>query len=168
MNRLISLLYGELKAIARHQLRRYRVGESLNTTALVNETYVKLRESQRWQLPGTRLEFLGLAACVMRNITVDKLRAKATSKRGGGVAALHLDESLVASAQPDEQMLAIDEALRALEATDEHLVRLVECKFFAGYTDAEVAEIMGCSSRTVQRNWVKAKATLAQMMRESV
>ena len=164
LNRLLPHLYDQLRAVAHNQLRRNPAGETLRTTALVNEAYLKLREGQRKVFPASRLEFMGLAACVMRSIIVDKIRARAAVKRGAGADALELKESLAEAPARDEQVLALDEALETLQDIDERLVRLVECRFFAGYSGDEIAEILDCSRTTVQRDWRRAKGLLAELM----
>ena len=160
----MPLLYEDIKGIARGQLRRSSPGQTLNTTALVNEAYLKLQGGNRQKFPVSESEFMALAACVMRGIIVDTVRAKVSAKRGEGAVPLELDEQMVQSPGRDEQILALDEALSELATVDEDLVQLVECKFFAGYSGDEIGQMLGRSRRSVQRDWQRAKALLSEMM----
>lgn len=150
--------YGELRRLARRQLRRLRPGQTLTTTALVHEAFVKLVKG-----PVTtedRNHFLALAARAMRQILVDYARGRACGKRGGGVRPTTLDgDSIPVEALADE-MLGIDRALTRLEVLDERLARLVEWRFFGGMTEDEVAVALGVTARTVRRDWQKARAFL--------
>ena len=150
--------YGELRRLARRQLRRLRPGQTLTTTALVHEAFVKLVKG-----PVTaedRSHFLALAARAMRQILVDYARRRASGKRGGGARPATLDgDSIPVEALADE-MLGIDRALTHLEILDERLARLVEWRFFGGMTEDEVAVALGVTARTVRRDWQKARAFL--------
>ena len=150
--------YSELRRLARRQLRRLRPGQTLTTTALVHEAFVKLVKG-----PVTaedRAHFLALAARAMRQILVDYARRRASGKRGGGARPTTLDgDSIPVEALADE-MLGIDRALDRLEALDERLARLVEWRFFGGMTEDEVAVASGVTARTVRRDWQKARAFL--------
>lgn len=162
LNRLVPLVYEELRKIAHVQLLRERAGHTLNTTALVHEAYVKLVDQDRveWR---DRTHFYGVAAQAMRRILVNYAEARRTQKRGGGAEKVPLDESLVAldDAQLDE-LLALDQALNRLQAFNPRGARVVEYRFFAGLQHDEVAEIMDLSAVTVRRAWSAAKTWLRE------
>jgi RNA polymerase sigma factor (TIGR02999 family) len=156
---LFGILYQELRRLARLQLRR-RVRDSLATTGLVHEAYVKLADQSRLELRD-RGHFLALAAKAMRQILLDHARKRSANKRGGRAAHSALDEAVVAVADvraPD--LLALDDALVRLEALDPRLARIVEVRFFAGLSVKETADALGLSERTVKRDWQKARAFL--------
>lgn len=165
-DRLIPLVYGELQRIARRQLRRLRPGETLGTTGLVHEAYIKLvdREQASWQ---GRNHFFAIAARAMRQILVNHAIAKQTEKRGGGRVPVELDETRIAAPEPEARLLALDEALIQLAELDARLPRVVECRFFAGLTEKETAEALGVSLRTVQRDWKAARAWLREELGEA-
>jgi RNA polymerase sigma factor (TIGR02999 family) len=154
---LVEAFYEELHRLARRERRRAGASETLNTTALVNEAYLKLFKGGRWK---DRAHFLNTAAMAMRQALVQHARARSAAKRGGGVAALPLDDADGVLAQPEDRVMALDDALARLEALNPRLARVVECRYFAGYTEAEAATAMGVTERTVQRDWAKAKAFL--------
>ena len=159
LDRITVLVYDELREIAhRHRLARGRDG-SLATTALVHEAYLKLVDQSRarWN---DRAHFLALAAVAMRHILADRAKARLAEKRGGKQVAVTLDEDTIASADQPGALLQLDDALRRLEQVDGRLARVVECRFFGGMTDDEVAEALGVNVRTVQRDWVKARMLL--------
>jgi RNA polymerase sigma factor (TIGR02999 family) len=158
--RVFSALYAELQQIARRERRRLRAGETLNTTAVVHEAYVRLLHDQDlpWE---SRSHLLGTAAVAMRRLLIDRAREHQAQKRGGGVRPVDFDEALaVAADTASDQLLALDEALRELEGVDARLARVVELRFFGGMTDAEAAQVLGCGERTLRRDWQKAKAFL--------
>ena len=159
--RLVPLVYDDLRRVARSQLRRLRVGETLDTTALVHEAYVRLVDQTHasWQDRG---HFLAVSAVAMRQILIDHAREKTRLKRGGGVDKVPLDEAVVAAAADAERLIEIDLALRKLAGQDPRLVRVVECRYFAGLSEQETADAMGTSLRTAQRDWLKAKAWLRE------
>lgn len=164
LERLTPLVYEELRAVARRQLKGRRAGLTLDTTALVNEAYVKLvdAKSSDWQ---DRQHFLSVAGVVMRNILVDAARKRTAEKRGGGEAPVTLDELRLAASAPGVEgraveILAVDAALTALARLNERLSRLVELLYFAGLTEEEAAAVLGISDRTVRRDWRKARAFL--------
>jgi len=157
--RLFELVYRDLQRIARGQRARLGGARALETTELVHEAYLKLVDAER--LPSdSRGHFLAVAARAMRQILVDQARARAAAKRGGGEAALPLEEERVGVGAKGEEILALNEALAALGARNERLVRVVECRYFAGLTEAETALALSVSTRTVQRDWLKARAWL--------
>lgn len=164
MDRLMALVYDELRAIAHRQLRRRRPGQTLDTTALVHEAYLKLVDpgGAAWQ---ERHHFFSVAAVAIRHILVDAARRRAARKRGGEAVRVTFDELLPAQrdlgAGVDAvEILALDQALTSLAALNERLSRLVELRFFAGLTEEETAEVLGTSERTVRRDWRKARAFL--------
>ena len=161
VDRLFELVYDELRRIARRQLRGARGAETLSTTALVHEAYLKLSRDGGWSVHD-RAHFFALAARAMRHVLVDHARHRGRAKRGGGIAALELDEALVAAPDRGAELLAIDDALGRLEAAAPELARLVELRFFAGLSIEEVAELRGVSDRTVKRHWRSARAFLYQ------
>jgi RNA polymerase sigma factor (TIGR02999 family) len=158
-DRLLPLIYDELRAVARRQLRRRRPGQTLDTTALVNEAYVKLvdRKGADWRDRG---HFLSVAAVAMRHILVDHARSRVALKRGGSLRVTLDEARLGADAGADVEILALDEALTSLASLDERLSRLVELRFFGGLTVEETAGLLGVSGRTVKRDWRKARAFL--------
>jgi RNA polymerase sigma factor (TIGR02999 family) len=160
-DRLFAVVYGELRGLARGQLRRIPARDTLSTTALVNETYLKLAGDRPWTARD-RSHFFALAARAMRQILVDHARRRARQKRGGGVAPVSLDEALVPSPDRAEELLALDAALERLEAMDAELAQIVEWRFFAGLSVEEVAELLAISDRTVKRHWRAARAFLFQ------
>ena len=163
MDRLMALVYEELRAVARRQLRRWRQGHTLDTTALVNEAYLKLVDASgvSWQ---DRAHFLSVAGVAMRHILVDTARRRMAKKRGGeGIRVPLTDLPSPGTGDVDAQaveILALDAALTSLAARNERLSRLVELRFFAGLTEEEAAEALGTSERTVRRDWRKARAFL--------
>lgn len=165
-DRLIPLVYTELHQIARRQLHRLRPGDTLNTTGLVHEAYIKLVDQERasWH---DRNHFLSIAGRAMRQILVDYARRKQTEKRRGARAAVELDEERVAAPEAEGRLLALDAALDRLGGLDPRLLRVVECRFFAGLHQDETAEALGISVRTVQRDWKLAQAWLREELEES-
>lgn len=157
--RLVGLAYEDLRRVARAQLRRLRPGETLDTTALVHEAYLRLVDQSRahWQNRG---HFLAVTATAMRQILIDYARSRTRRKRGGGAAVEPLDEAQVGVADEAHQLIEIDRALQRLHEEDPRLVRVVECRYFAGYSEQETAEALGVSVRTAQRDWLKARAWL--------
>ena len=157
--RLIALVYPDLKRIAHRQLRGKGRAETLQTTALVNEVYVRLAGPVIGSF-NDRVHFLAVAARAMRQILVDRARARATGKRGGGVAALELDAERAAAPVRSEALLVLDDALVELERLEPRLGRVVEMRFFGGMTAEETGAALGLSDRTVKSDWRKARAFL--------
>lgn len=159
LDRLMPLVYRELHRLASAYMRRESPGHTLQTTALVNEAYLKLvdQKNVRWQ---NRAHFFGIAAQVMRCILVDHARAHARVKRGGGEHRLSLDEVAVVSRQRAREFVLLDDALKALAETDPRKSRIVEMRFFVGLSIEEIAEVEKLSLRTIEREWRKAKAWL--------
>jgi len=161
--RLVALVYHDLRRIARSQRRRLRPGDTLDTTALVHEAYVKLVEqsSPQWRDSG---HFLAVVATAMRHVLIDHARARLRQKRGAGAAVVAIDEVDVAARDEASRFIAIDDALHTLAVSEPRLVKVVECRFFAGYSEAETAEALGTSLRTVQRDWLRARAALRALV----
>jgi RNA polymerase sigma-70 factor (ECF subfamily) len=155
---LVPIVYDELHRLAHHYMRTERTGHTLQTTALVNEAYLRLVDVDRleWR---DRAHFFAMAATMMRRILVDHARGHARDKRGGGVIMTSLDEN-VAAAAPDVDVLALDAALEKLGQIDARQARLVELRYFAGLTIEEAAEALQISTGTVKREWTIAKAWL--------
>ncbi len=159
LDELMPLVYEELRRIAHRYMRRERPGQSMQTTALVNEAYLRLVGSApaEWQ---DRAHFFAISATVMRHLLVDRARARQYEKRGGGARQVSLDEAAVVSPAQDLDLLALDEALDKLAEVDERKSRLVELRYFGGLSAEETAEVLGVSEITVKREWLKAKAWL--------
>lgn len=157
--RVFAAVYAELRALARRQRARSRPGATLSTTVLVHEAFLKL--SQGCSVPVVdREHFFALAARAMRQILVDAARSRAAEKRGGGAIAVELAEGDAAVAAIADDVVALDRALERLAAVDPHLAGLVEARFFAGLTDAELASALGRNERTIRRDWQRARAFL--------
>jgi RNA polymerase sigma factor (TIGR02999 family) len=156
---LIPLIYGELRRLAASYLRHERGDHTLQPTALVHEAFLRLvgQRDLQWQ---NRAHFFGLAAQLMRRILVDHARTHATAKRGGGKHALPLGESIALSDEQSDDVVAVDQALSRLAKFDPRQSRIVELRFFGGLTEAETAEVLGISTRTIKRDWAVAKAWL--------
>ena len=156
---LFSLVYGELRHLAHRYMLRENPGNTLQTTALVNEAYVRLIDSKRanWQ---NRAHFFGFSAQVMRHILVDLARSKNFQKRGGEVRKIPLDEGLVMSPVKDGYLVDLDDALKPLAEVDARKSKVVELRFFGGMSVEETAEVLKVSQDTVMRDWRLAKAWL--------
>jgi RNA polymerase sigma factor (TIGR02999 family) len=158
-NRLYSLVYDELRAIASSYMRRERADHTLQTTALVNEAYLKLvsQSGATWK---DRVHFFAVAARVMRHILIDHARTRRYAKREGGRVKLSLDDVAVISDERAAELVALDDALRELEAHDPRQSQVVELRYFGGLTIAETAEYLKVSVDTVKRDWNLAKVWL--------
>jgi RNA polymerase sigma-70 factor, ECF subfamily len=165
LDKLLPLVNDELRRLARRYMRRESPGHTLQTSALVNEAYLRLIDQKkvRWQ---NRAHFYGIAAQLMRRILIDHARSHHYAKRGGGVLKVSLDEAAAVTEAPAAELLAVDEALEKLTAMDARKGRIVELRFFGGLSLEETAEVMGISSPTVQREWRSAKAWLRRMLTE--
>lgn len=164
---LFPLLYEELRRLAHRQLAGEREGHTLCTTALVHETYMKLAEHTRAQF-SSREHFLSVAALGMRRILVSHARKVRAGKRGGGLARLDLDQVEIPVDERAEALVALDGALDRLSALNPRWSRIVECRFFGGMTEEETAAGLGVTSRTVRRDWVKAKGWLLHDLESAV
>jgi RNA polymerase sigma factor (TIGR02999 family) len=167
LDRLTPLVYGELRRLARRYVRNECAGNTLQTTALVNEAYLRLVDAKRvgWQ---DRVHFFAVSAQMMRRILVDAARARGSAKRGGQVkrvnhsSAFNLDKIPDVSTQRDRELVAIDDALNTLEEMDPRKARVIELRFFAGLSVKETAEILKLSPQSVMRDWKLAKAWLTR------
>ena len=159
LDQLIPLVYNELRAIAHRQLALRARGSTLSTTALVHETYLKLVDQSRadWR---DRAHFLAVASIAMRHVLVDRAKARATLKRGGERRRITLDDSHIAVDDQPDALLQLDGAMNRLAELQPRLARVVECRFFGGLTEDEIAEALGVTVRTVQRDWAKARMLL--------
>jgi RNA polymerase sigma factor (TIGR02999 family) len=167
LDRLFPLVYEELHRMAQRALLRERANHTLSTTALVHEAYFRLVDQERasWN---DRAHFLAIAATTMRRILVDYARRQKRLKRGGERRAVTLDDAMLVADQCADTLLALDEALSALGTLNERLGRVVECRFFAGLTTEETAAALQVTTRTVERDWQKARAWLYIQLREQI
>jgi RNA polymerase sigma factor (TIGR02999 family) len=158
---LVPLVYDELRRLAASYLRRERPGQTLQATALVHDAYLRLLQDSQlsWQ---NRAHFFGIAARSMRQILIERARARHAAKRGGHQVRVTFDPGLIVAAQEPLDFEALDDALTRLAALDLELARVVEVRFFGGLSIEETAEAMGLSSATVKRRWTLAKAWLAR------
>jgi RNA polymerase sigma factor (TIGR02999 family) len=159
LDKLMPLVYGELRKLARRHLNRERPGQTLQTTDLIHETYLKLVDQRRvhWQ---NRAHFFGVSAQLMRRILVDRVRRKNRVKRGGGVPTLALQESVIATQNSPLDLVAFDEALTNLAEIDQRKAQVVELRFFGGLSVDETAEFLKVSNITILRDSRMAKAWL--------
>ncbi len=164
LDRLIPLVHRELHQIARRHMAHERADHSLQATALVNETFLRLVDAHTvtWK---DRAHFLAVCARVMRRILVDHARTRSAQKRGGLVATVPLDDTLAISDEPRQDFVALDDALDALAKFDTRKSRVVELRFFGGLTVEETAAVVNVSPETVMRDWQLAKAWLQREMR---
>ena len=163
LDRLIPVVYDELRRVARRRLRGEPPGHALQSTALVHEVYLRLVDVNRMTLQN-RTHFFAVAATLMRQILVDHARRQQADKRGGRATMVSLDGVLPLVQSSSVDMLALDQALSALSSIDDRQCRVVELRFFAGLTIAEAAEALGVSSATVEREWALAKAWLYRQL----
>lgn len=163
---LIPLVYQELHRLAHQYMSRERPGHTLQTSALVNEAFLRLADQRdiQWQ---NRAHFIGIAGQMMRRILVDYARNRGYAKRGGGALQVSLDEELIVSDDRSADIVALDDALQSLARLDERKSRLVELRFFGGLSIEETAEVLGVSPGTVMRDWTLAKAWLRREMSEN-
>lgn len=158
-DRLTEVLYDDLRAIAHRHLRSERSDHTLTTTALVHEAYVELsgRTGPVWR---GRAQFFALLSKVMRNVLVDYARRRQAEKRGGDNVRVPLDENTTGAEADLFELLSVNQALEQLEARDGRLATVVECRFFGGMPESEIADALGVSIRTVERDWRRARAYL--------
>ena len=166
LDRLMPLIYEELRRVAHRELRGERPG-TIATTALVHEAYVRLVDQRRARV-GSRAHFLSLAAKMMRRILVDEARRRGAVKRGAGMPRVSLDDVPEPGIEPDGQLVELDEALTNLEAFDPVLSRLVELRYFAGLTLEETADLLEVSRATAAREWEVARAWLFDALSDGV
>jgi RNA polymerase sigma-70 factor (ECF subfamily) len=164
LEKLLPLVERELHRLAHYQMRRLRPGNTLQTTALINETYLRLinQNCVQWQ---NRAHFFGISAQLMRRILLNYIRDQKRLKRGGDAIQISLSEAMIISAQKTSELLALDEALKRLAEFDERKGKVVELRFFGGLSVEETAEVLKVSQITVIRDWNMAKAWLAREIR---
>lgn len=162
-DRLIPLVYADLRAIAHQRLSRERPDHTLNTTAIVHQAYLGLvdQATATWR---DRAHFFAVSSKLIRNLLIDHARARRAEKRGGDAIHVPLEDHLAGEEPRTVDLLALDEALERLGTRDRRLERLVECRFFGGLTMEETAEALGISLRTVERDWRRARAYLFQAL----
>ena len=154
---LVDLLYADLRKLARRERFRLGAGATLCTTALVNEAWIKLQRMPGWH---GRQHFLGTAALAMRHVLVNDVVARRAEKRAPADTLLPLEDALHASDADDDQILLVNDAVEKLAGFSPRLAHVVECRYFAGYSDSETAQALGLTTRTVRRDWSKARAWL--------
>ncbi|MBM3778727.1 MAG: RNA polymerase subunit sigma [Acidimicrobiia bacterium] len=167
LEELTPLVYDEMRRVAASLLRRERPGLTLQPTALVNEVYLRLHQSEglAWE---NRAHFFGIAARAMREILVERARARAAAKRGGGRVQVTLHSQIAGESPASVELADLDRALTRLGALDPDLERLVDLRFFAGLSIDETAEVLDTSPATTKRRWALARAWLARALREGV
>ena len=158
-DQLFPLVHDELRVIAARLLRREAPGHTLQPTELVHEAYLRLAAAGPGEA-ASRPHFLGIAARAMRHLLVDHARRRKAAKRGGGAVPLHITNEQVGVDLGSDDLLALDDALERLGELEPRLREVVECRFFGGLTEEETAAALGVTSRTVQRDWAKARAWL--------
>lgn len=164
---LAAAFYQDLRGLARsvrggHRRSSSGQAQTLQTTALIHEAYLKLYQSESWN---SREHFMNAAAVAMRQALIDHARARLTAKRGGDQQIVSLEEGDDVLALPEESLLELNAAVDRLAELDPRLARVVECRYFAGYTNEETAAAMGVNERTVQRDWSRARAWLYRELR---
>jgi RNA polymerase sigma factor (TIGR02999 family) len=163
LDRLMPLVYEELRRIAGHYMRNERKGHTLQTSALVNEAFLRLVDHENIEL-ANRAHFFSVAAQAMRRVLVDYARSRNYQKRGGAARHVSLDEAAMVTKEHAAEMIALDDALEALAKIDERKCRVVELRYFGGLSVEETAEALGVSIQTVGRDWSTAKAWLLREM----
>jgi RNA polymerase sigma-70 factor, ECF subfamily len=166
LDKLMPLVYEELRRLAHQHMRRERLGHTLQTSALVNEAYLRLvgQSEIQWE---SRSHFFGIAARLMRQILVDRARQRNFVKRGGGAIRVSLNETTTVAHEQSANVMALDNALKDLEKTDPRKSRIVELRFFGGMSIEETAAVLNVSPGTVMRDWTFARAWLRQQMSAS-
>lgn len=166
IDELFELLYHDLRRLAHSRLSQSGHQTLLNTSALVHEAYLRFQQAGRISLHD-REHFLAYAATTLRSVVVDFVRKRSAERRGGDAVHVTLDTGVADEAvASDDEILAVHEALEELAAVDPRLVRVVEMRYFAGLTEAEIAAALGVTDRTVRRDWEKARVLLAAMLRK--
>lgn len=165
-DRLIELVYDDLRRIAHHHIELGASGGTVNTTALVHEAYLKLArvEGGAWD---NRAQFFAFCSKAMRRILIDYARRRSAAKRGGSRTRVPLTEDAAVIDAEVTRMLSVEEALQELEQRDERMGRIVECRFFGGMSVPDTAEALGTSTRTVEREWARARAYLSHALQDS-
>lgn len=160
--KLLPLVYSELHRLAKSYMRRERPDHTLQPTALINEAYLRLaRDNVDWQ---SRQHFIGVAANVMRRLLVDHARAHNAERRSGGADRVELEEGLMVSIGRSDEVLALHDALTGLEGVDPRQAKVVELRYFGGFSVAEIGEILQMSPRSVKRHWALARIWLLKQM----
>lgn len=157
-DRLAAELWGELRKIAKRERVRVKAGETLRTTALISEAWLRLRRSEAWL---DDRHFLHAAALAMRHVLIDHARARLAAKRGSGKVDA-LTDDIEPFWESDARLVELDEALGRLSRLNPRLAQVIEFRFFAGYSDEQTAKVMGVTDRTVRRDWIKARAWLVR------
>jgi len=159
LDRLVPLVYRELRRLAGYYMRRQRADHTLQTSALINEAYLRLidHKNMRWE---NRAHFYAVAAQAMRRILVDHARSRGYAKRGGGALKVSFDEAVIGAEERAAELIALDDALQDLVAIDPRKCQIVELRYFGGLSVDETAEVIGVSSVTVMREWRSAKGWL--------
>jgi RNA polymerase sigma factor (TIGR02999 family) len=163
LDRIVPLVYAELRRIAARYIGRERVGHTLQPTALVNEAYLRMVQGDDVDYQN-RSHFVGIAARLMRQILVDHARTRDARKRGGELARVTLDEGVARQEAPSVDLIQLDDAIRRLEEKDPGLCRLVELRYFGGLSIEETAEALGTSPATVKRDWAAARVWLRRLI----
>ena len=167
LDQLYPLVYNELRRLAHGYLRRERKGHTLQTTALINEAYLRLVDQKHvhW---ANRSHFFGISAQIMRRILIDHARRYDYAKRGGGAQRISLDEAAIVAKQRGQTLLLLDEALKSLAKIDPRRSQVVELRYFGGLNNEEIAGVLKISENTVTRDWIMARAWLYQELSGSV
>jgi RNA polymerase sigma factor (TIGR02999 family) len=163
LDQVVALTYAELRAIAHRRLAARAPGGTLSTTALVHEAYLKLVDQSRagWQ---DLAHFRALASLAMRHVLLDRARERCALKRGGARRQITLDDEAMAADDQPEVLLQLNDALERLATVEPRLAQVVDCRFFGGLTEQETAEALDLTTRTVQRDWVKARVVLRRLL----
>src|SRR6266404_3922327 len=165
LDKLVPLVYRELRRLAGYYMRRQRGDHTLQTSALINEAYLRLIDykNMRWE---NRAHFYAIAAQAMRRIVVDHARDRGYQKRGGGALKVSFDEAVIGAEERGAELIALDDALKDLAAIDPRKCQVVELRYFGGLSVDETAEVIGVSSVTVMREWRSAKGWLLKAIRQ--
>jgi RNA polymerase sigma factor (TIGR02999 family) len=165
LDRLLPLVYAELRLMAHRHLSRREAAGTLQTTGLVHDAYLRLVDQSQasWH---DRAHFLAVASLAMRHVLVDRARARVARKRGGTAKHISLDDAQIAVDDQPEALLQLHEALDRLSTVEPRLVQVIECRFFGGLSEEEIAEALGITTRTVQRDWVKGRVLLRRALEE--
>jgi RNA polymerase sigma factor (TIGR02999 family) len=161
---LLPIFYEDVRRAARRERRRVGAGDTLQTTALIHEAFLRLRGGRSF---AHEAHFLRSAALAMRHALINHARDRLAAKRGSGAPVISLDEATNVGGPSDEGLLEVNEALTRLAELNPRLAQVVECRFFAGYGDAETARALGLTDRTVRRDWIKARAWLRRELAHS-
>ena len=161
-DQLTPMFYEDLKRVAHHERRRVGAGNTMQTTALVNESYLKLRGTQDWH---SDVHFMRAAALAMRHALLNHAIARMAQKRGGGAETVSLEHAHGVAIDDDAALVDLNEALERLANESQRLAQVVECRYFAGYDEVDTAHALGISERTVRRDWALARAWLHRELR---